>query len=433
LPQAEEKNETMMQNQPMSGRTDIALPKRVYLAIVHQAIRAFMAVYALCVFLATLIGRVFVRRQTHGPFDILLTGTFYSDNWRSAHLTPLALSNQCARLWVVPDSPMPPMEKVEAVYPPRWLVRTLGRVPARLLTFFWVGVRRRPHWIGGFHLMFNGMSAVLLARMLGARAIYFCVGGPQELIGGGYATENRFFARLETPDPVVERQLLNTVGKFDMVVTMGKKAIQYFEQRGIRTFFCTVSGGIDGRRFFPASNIPEYDMILVARLTPVKRVERFLEAIALTRKTLPEVSAVVVGDGPLFDSLREHASHLGLDANVTFAGHQNRVEDWLRKSRIFVLTSETEGLALSMMEAMMCGVPAIVPDVGDLGELLEDGVNGYLIQSSAPEDFARRMTEVLSKLERWKSLSHGALQAASRYELNATIRLWDTLLARPID
>jgi glycosyltransferase involved in cell wall biosynthesis len=62
--------------------------------------------------------------------------------------------------------------------------------------------------------------------------------------------------------------------------------------------------------------------------------------------------------------------NLGIDRNVRFAGHQNTVEDWLRKSKVFVLTSDSEGLSLSMMEAMMCGLPAIVSDVGERCERL---------------------------------------------------------------
>jgi len=79
---------------------------------------------------------------------ILLTGTFYSENWAMAHLRPLSMSKQCARLSVVSIYTVPAMDKVEAIYPPTWLIRVIGPVSARLLTFIRVGFLKRPHIVG---------------------------------------------------------------------------------------------------------------------------------------------------------------------------------------------------------------------------------------------------------------------------------------------
>ena len=59
----------------------------------------------------------------------------------------------------------------------------------------------RPDVIGGFHLLVNGLLACLLARLSGARSLYFCVGGPAEVLDGGLLSENRIFGRLQHPDP----------------------------------------------------------------------------------------------------------------------------------------------------------------------------------------------------------------------------------------
>src|SRR5688572_2360354 len=158
--------------------------------------------------------------------EILLTGTFHSENWVRSHITPLASSRRCARVRMVATSPVPPVEGVEAIYPPMWLRRCIGRVPARLLVFAWVAIRTRPHVIGAFHLLFNGLFASLLARCLGARSMYFCVGGPAEMLSGGIWSENRFFERLPSPDPTVERWLIEAVGTNDLVITMGTRAVE---------------------------------------------------------------------------------------------------------------------------------------------------------------------------------------------------------------
>ena len=152
------------------------------------------------------------------------------------------------------------------------------------------------------------------------------------------------------------------------------------------TSFHVVSGGIDPHRFHPAAaTLPEFDLIVTCRLVPVKRIDLFLRAVHCLVSDLPNVRAVIVGEGPLREALEGQARELGIEKNVTFVGQQAAVEDWLRRSRIFVLTSDSEGLSLSLMEAMMSGLPAVVSAVGDLGDL----VDGWRQWLSRPRPVAR--------------------------------------------
>ena len=77
---------------------------------------------------------------------------------------------------------------------------------------------------------------------------------------------------------------------------------------------------------------------------------------------------------------------LGFQADVPFS---------LKKARLFVLTSVSEGLSLAMMEAMLCGLPAVVPSLGDLGDLVVDQVNGCLMDAPDPGVCADRILELL--------------------------------------
>ena len=180
---------------------------------------------------------------------MVLTGTFYSTNWIEAHLAPLAAAKACAGVTIVSLKGVPALTKVEVRRPPAWLVRSFGEVPSRLLTFWWVALRTRPCYVGGFHLLMNGLAAALVGRLVGARSIYLCVGGPAEVLGGGVRAENRLFGRMETPDAVVERRLVTAIDAFDLVVTMGTSAARFFRERGVRAPIHVVAGGIDQRRF----------------------------------------------------------------------------------------------------------------------------------------------------------------------------------------
>jgi len=168
---------------------------------VRAQVRLLMRVYG--VLLRTAGALPHRRRQPADGYDILLTGTFFSDNWVRSHLLPLAESVHCRRVRMVATAQVPAMPKVEGVYPPTWLIKSVGELGARLLFFIWTAIRTRPHIVGGFHLLINGLLAPLLGRLVGARSMYFCVGGPVEVLDGGIWGGNRLFSRLGSPDPVV--------------------------------------------------------------------------------------------------------------------------------------------------------------------------------------------------------------------------------------
>ncbi len=414
-------------DQPRAGAA-----RRVFRWVFRYWLRVVMVVYLFSVGVAGRLGPRQRPVESDGV-DILLTGTFYSDHWLATHVIPLARSRECRRLRMVASSQVPHIDNVEAVYPPRWLSRVLGGVPARLLTFMWLALVTRPHIVGGFHLLVNGLLAVLLARTIGARSLYICGGGPREVLGGGYATENRLFNRLGVPDPVIERYLLRAVAACDIIVTMGTRAETFFRERSIRTMYHIVPGGFSGEVFFPADAPPTVDLILVGRLSTVKRVDVFLRAILALRDTLPHVRATVVGDGPLRGSLEQLSADLGLDRQVHFVGHQHQIETWLRRAKIFVLTSDSEGLSQAMIQAMMCGLPAVVSQVGDLADLVEDGINGYLVPDRTPEAFAERFRELLTAPDLLRRCSLAAHRTANRLEVQNVSRLWDGILAGRTD
>lgn len=405
-------------------------PARWRRAAYHAFFRALTAAHNALMRLGKALGPRKRAVPRDGGWEILLTGRFESANWLRAHLAPLAQSRLCRRLRVVSTYPVPAMPKVEAVAPPTWLVRWAGQTPARLAQFVWTALTSRPDFVGGFHLLVNGLVATALAPWAGARSMYFCVGGPVEFAGGGvWCADGNPFEKMVTPDAHVERRLLRALDACDLVVTMGERARAAIGQAGVRTRVEVVSGGLDGRQFAPAERAAEFDVVLTGRLAPVKRIDIFLEALALADREAGPLTAVIVGDGPLRESLQEHARRLGLGGRVRFVGFQDDVGRWLHKARLFVLTSDSEGLALSLMEAMMSGLPAVVSDVGELSTLVNDGENGHLVERRDVQGFARRIGELLSDETCRQTLAAQAAKAARRFTVEATARRWDDILA----
>lgn len=358
-------------------------------------------------------------------FRILLTGQFYSANWVMAHLRPLALSPLTDSLRIVSSCPVPDIPKVQVTQPPVWLVKLLGATLARMAAFAAVAIITRPDVVGGFHLLLNGMLAGLLGRLVGARSLYFCVGGPAEVLDGGILSENRLFAKLKSPDRHIEEALLKTISAFDIVITMGSRAIDFFRSKGAESNFFTIAGGLDVNAFRPSRDTPEFDLIFVGRLVPIKRVDLFLEIVRLAKSERPKISAAVVGDGPLLQELKEKCRAMELAGNVRFLGFQADIPFWLKKAKLFVLTSVSEGLSLAMMEAMLCGLPAVVPRIGDLGDLVVDQVNGCMMDEPDPKRYADCTLKLLSDPVKLDAFSREARLAAEQHSVENAALKWN--------
>jgi L-malate glycosyltransferase len=407
-------------------------PKSIVDFAVHLCFRTVLFLY---------IGTVKLARRLvpqkplpdDGPIEILLTGTFFSDNWIISLLRPLALSKRCGRIRMVSTAPVPFIENVEAIYPPKLLIKIIGRSPARLATFIWLGFRTRPHIIGGLHLLINGLMAILLAKLLGVKALYSCCGGPTECKGGGYSSENHLFSKLHGPDPFIERRLLDAISAADFVITRGKLAIQFFKEHGVTTRFYVVPGGMDSKKFFPSSIPPIIDLIIVGNLVPRKRVDLFLEIVSRIHAVRPDVRAVVLGDGPLRQSLESQAETLHLQKAVYFAGYQNDVVPWLQQAKVFILTSEAEGLSQAMIQGMLCGLPAVVSHVGEAEELVEEGVNGFLIRDLNVDAYVKAILSLLENQAMLSNFSKAAKQSAGRCDVHYLARKWDEIFNAFID
>ncbi len=405
-----------------------SLPSRVIARIVcHTIVGCFHAATA---FLRRFVGRSRAGKPVERRARIVLTGTFFADSWLEAHVRPLAASPYCEHVWVVSDRPFVPMENVTYTCPPRWLQRLIRRVPARSFLFVITAIRRRADVVGGFHLLVNGLLALLTASLVGAKSMYFCVGGWAEVVRGGVHGGNRLFTMIDRDDMSLERKLLRAVRRFDLILTMGTGARTFLLDRGARCPVEVMSGGIDSTKHAPADRTPTYDLITVSRIAPVKRLDIFLEVVRKVADTVPTVTALIVGDGEELASLKEQAQRLGIADRVTFAGRQRNVERWLADARLFVLTSDSEGLSLAVMEAAMTGLPSVVSDVGDLGDLVCDGVNGFRPPPRAVDQFAARITELLTDQTLYRRFAHASRESALRHSVEATRHRWMDILDR---
>jgi exopolysaccharide biosynthesis WecB/TagA/CpsF family protein len=125
----------------------------------------------------------------------------------------------------------------------------------------------------------------------------------------------------------------------------------------------------------------------LARLVEVKDVDLLLDAIAMLAERIPDVRALIVGDGPERPRLEQEAANRGLTGRVEFPGYVRQAWPVLAGFDVFVMTSRYEGLGISALEAMVMGLPVVATAVGGLKEVVEDGVTGFLV-AAGPDRLA---------------------------------------------
>ncbi|CAA9488616.1 MAG: hypothetical protein AVDCRST_MAG38-2489, partial [uncultured Solirubrobacteraceae bacterium] len=144
-----------------------------------------------------------------------------------------------------------------------------------------------------------------------------------------------------------------------------------------------------------AAGLPAGTLIGSAgRFATVKNFPMLLDAVALVRRTRPDVRLVLAGDGADRPALEEQARALGYGDAVHFLGWRSDTADVLRCLDVFALTSWTEGLPLVILEAMACGVPVVSTTVGDIPLILESGKTGHLV----PPGDAAALADALAAL-----------------------------------
>jgi glycosyltransferase involved in cell wall biosynthesis len=176
---------------------------------------------------------------------------------------------------------------------------------------------------------------------------------------------------------------------------------------------------------------------LIARLVPIKRVDRFLR-VASVLHDLMDVRFLVVGDGHLREHLQSSPEARALGDRLVWAGFRRDMPAVCFASDVVVLTSDNEGTPVSLIEAQAAGVPVVSVDVGGAASVVKDGETGFLVPSTDVEAFAHAVREICCDPDLADQLGNaGRARACSRFELNRlvddTIRLYEEPTARRRD
>ncbi len=201
----------------------------------------------------------------------------------------------------------------------------------------------------------------------------------------------------------------------DRVVCVSEDSAALSAGEGISTRrITTVRNGIDISRFSYRGPKADGPVVMVGRLSPEKDVETLVQAASLAVEQRPSFRMNIAGDGPCLEGLRRRASELGLDEQVRFLGDVRDVPELLAHASLFVLPSLTEGISLTLLEAMARGLPVVATRVGGNPEVVADGETGLLVGTRDPRALAEAMVRLLQAPEQGRQMGQAGRSRVER-------------------
>jgi len=305
-----------------------------------------------------------------------------------AYLAPLAALDDVGEIVIVRDRADVDLGgKIRVTTPWAWWPHTTAtKLISRPLLLRREAAWQRPHLLMTVHWFPDGPGVVRLARRLGVPVVVNIIGGSAELIDGG-----RRIALTRLPRVLKRRAQEYQRARLDAVSVItctGLATCGWLRAAGVvRPLVTVLHAGIGDEWFHDGDAARDIDIAYVGRVDPDKRIDRLLQVLTALGRRRPDTRAVVIGmtepelEAKAFGDVGRVRAALG--GRLVFHKRVDRVSDVLRRAKILLLTSDTEGRALVALEAMACGAVPVVTDVGDLKEALDDGRGGIVVPLEA--------------------------------------------------
>lgn len=166
----------------------------------------------------------------------------------------------------------------------------------------------------------------------------------------------------------------------------------------------------------------------ISNFRPVKRVQDLVRAMKIVAKKTEDCKMVLVGDGPERPAVTTLMEKLKLRRKVTLTGFRRDIPRILNYSHMLVIPSEMESAPLTLLEGMSCGVPVIATKVGGIPEIVEDGVNGFLVAPRKPKQIAEKILALNENPELREKLGTAARNTVlEKYSKKRVVSLYEDL------
>lgn len=198
---------------------------------------------------------------------------------------------------------------------------------------------------------------------------------------------------------ILEHRIIKILKIHPVVIHNGIPAL-HFDEKDFKSEFPEIAAKCKNR----------FKMVFIGRLSPEKGVDVLIKAVAGMVNRGFDVTLVIIGEGNERPRLAQLINNSNLSDRVFLLGYHDSAHCFLPYFDVFVLPSFTEGLPITLLEAMQAGTPIVATRVGEVPKVLEGGRYGQVVASGDPERLARAIEEVYKNREEVKAKTLAAKQ-----------------------
>lgn len=189
-------------------------------------------------------------------------------------------------------------------------------------------------------------------------------------------------------------------------------------------------------------NLPKWDkknteklIISASRLVKQKNLPMLIKAFAKLKRDYPDYKLKIFGEGKLRNQLLKLIKDLNLKNEVFLPGFSSEIHEAMTKSRLFVLSSNYEGISNAMLEALAIGVPVISTDspIGGARMFIKHGENGLLTEVGNTEDLYKAMKRIISDPDFSNNLSINAQSIRTKLSTETIVNKWNNYILKVCD
>jgi glycosyltransferase involved in cell wall biosynthesis len=289
------------------------------------------------------------------------------------------------------------------------------------------------------HLIKNGIDIVHCHQY--TPYVYGVIGALLTKCRVIFTEHGRFFPDLRKPKRVLVNPLLNLVTNSVTAISAATRdalvTYENFPKHKIQVIY----NGIDDTRFIGFQGQGEKSFFnidgdahvlgTVARLDSIKNQQMMIKSLKRVHEFHPNTYLVIVGDGPERANLETLVKYLDLMPFVIFTGFRQDTHLFYQFMDLFLLTSFSEGTAMTLLEAMASGVPCLATDVGGNPEIVEHGETGYLVPSDDVGALSKAISSLLDNKPLMKKIGNqGRRRFENRFFADKMVETYEKLYER---
>ena len=177
------------------------------------------------------------------------------------------------------------------------------------------------------------------------------------------------------------------------------------------------------------SKLDKKNIITISRLDCGKRNDDIIRAFSKIKEK--DWKLYIIGDGKEFNNLNKLINDLNMNDRIILTGYKNKeeIEEYMLKSSLFLMASETEGLPMVLLEAMSYGIPCIAYEIASgVNDIIDNNKNGYIIKNRNEEEYIEKIEKVINDSKLRNELGIEAKNKANEFSKEKIVNIWEKIL-----